>query len=264
MAHRLQENYPALRDLVFIHFHSFRWHFIRLTGNTRLTIETAVRMIARFYAQRAEDADFLLFDADGKPCEDVGQAQTLKMRTGLIGTGRRNVWLVAEKNDPDRRSAFRAIDMYVDGEGHRLINRYPELRGFVFLYNRYLLENLRENANADLDGVADWKDAYRVMNETYRKLDDSQLLITANGVPCGEADADEICFHTGFYTADDSHRRVMIHCEKGDPGKDHPWCLHFFAAEKMPEVSEAAEPPALSGWVRRMLSRASGMFRRKQ
>lgn len=263
MAHRLQGDYPVLRDLVFIHFHSFRWHFIRLTGNTRLTVETAVRMIARFYAHRAEDTDFLLFDADGNPCEDVGQAQTLRMRTGLIGCGRRNVWLTAVKNDPDRRSAFRAVDMYVDGEGHRLINRYPALRGFVFLYNRYLLENLKENANACLDGVADWKDACRIMNETYRTLDDSQISVTANSAPCEEEEADEICFPTGFYTDDDERRRVMIHCEKGDPGKDHPWCLHFFAAEIKEDESPENHAPASQSWVRRALSAVSGLFKGK-
>lgn len=233
--HLFLKEFPKLVDLIFFDFQRFADAIKVLTENPRLRPTTAFKIMSSFYATKATDNDFILLRDDKTPCSELEDAFYLEMNTGLITDDGDPIWIRGELNNrpfgPKKYKGYFKIKwMEIRFRkvvtGHRLLSKYQILSNFVYLYPMFLAQNLIENANARVN--PDWCPEHIVthMTITYRRLSDEHIDITRDGVPCEEEQADSIVFPTGFY--DDNMRAVCIFCERSDPGKDHPWCLHRF------------------------------------
>ena len=246
MAHRYIQEYPQLKELIFIDYNRFGSMMSDLSGISNVHPAKLLGMISSFYCTQAADSDIEFYDDSGNACPDMHTAARISMNTGLHTRSGDCIWVhgIVNPMGGNKRGVFKAQWMNIRyagiENGHRLIQKYPELNGFVYLYPKYLAENLVENAGAVLGAPS--TSAYLVhrLTDAYRHASDEEIQVTGHGAPCAIEDADEIVIPTGFSDADGNP--VYMHCEPADPGKDHPWCLHFFRAAGQEEISE--DPPA--------------------
>lgn len=245
MAHRCIQEYPTLKDLIFIDYNRFGSMMSDLSGISNVHPAKLLGMISSFYCTQAADSDIEFYDDCGNACPNMHTAARISMNTGLRTPSGDCIWVhgIVNPMGGDKKGFFKAQWMNIRyagiENGHRLIRKYPELNGFVYLYPKYLAENLVENAGAVLGEHGSSVYLVHRLTDAYRHASDEEIWVTAHGVPCAVEDADEIVIPTGFSDADG--HPVYMHCEHADPGKDHPWCLHFFRAEGQTEISE--NPP---------------------
>lgn len=209
-----------------------------LTGISNVHPSKILNMINSFYCSEASDADIELYDGSDRICSDIQSAKKISMNTGLSTQSGDSIWVHGVLNSPGSRGkygVFRAQWMSVRyseiDNGHRLLQEYPELNGFVYLYPKYLARNLIENANADIGFPNSTSYLIHRLNDAYRHASDKDIRITCHGAPCSLEKADEIVIPTGFF--DTSGNPVYMHCEPADSGKDHPWCLHYFRVSEL-------------------------------
>lgn len=251
MAHRYLQEYAQMRRLIYVDCDRFGHDIRAITGDENLQSSAIWNRLNDFYSAKALDADIELADAVGKPCLDVASASKIAMNTGFRTKDDDAIWIYGSRaRGTKTMGVFWAQYMDVRyaelTSGHRLLPVYQELTGFVYLYPKYLAENLVENAGAILGPAQSQAYLVHRLTEAYRHAADEEIRVTCNGKPCDVEMADEIIMPTGYFNADG--KAVYMHCEPSDAGRDYPWCLHFFKAagcemadSRISELREAVE-----------------------
>lgn len=246
MTHRHLQVHAQMKSLIYIDCNRFGPEIRAMTGDESLKSAAIWKKLNDFYSTLAEDGDIELVDAAGNPCTDIDAACRIAMNTGLRTETNDAVWIHGSRARGRKNiGVFWAQYLsvrYAELEGgHRLLGLYQDLKGFVYLYPRYLAENLVENAGAVLGPVQSQSYIVHRLTDAYRRAADEEIRITRNGEPCNADIADEIVLPTGYFTPDGE--MVYMHCEPSDAGRDYPWCLHFFraAGQEIPDVSATGQ-----------------------
>ena len=107
MPHRLLAAYPEVKELLFVDFRTLISHGIdEELGQEGLTPGTLFFRLSTFYKEQAEDRDIRLLDGNQQPVEDLQEAQTLEMNSGMVTPKGEAIWYIARRNSQQDRSLF--------------------------------------------------------------------------------------------------------------------------------------------------------------
>lgn len=228
MAHRLEQLFPHITNLVFFDLNKFGSQAAQLTGQMMQGYQRTNNLLVQmdqFYRSAATDDDYIFMDSE-KHRQDLPdeRTQTLRYNTGLKTTDGRMIWADSVRNNRPERSLFyatRIFERYPQvTNGHRLLERYPSVDNLVFVdASNYIISNLQPYCQ--LNPGATVEQVTQTMNEAYRRASDSEIVFTRNGEPCEEGEADELRLPTGF--TDATGAAVEMLCQRNTREGMQPW-----------------------------------------